>query len=42
LPDNQAAFDGMSPGWSRVLQRVENVAAQHAAASPSLPTGPNE
>ncbi|MGH6837224.1 MAG: SRPBCC family protein [Methylocella sp.] len=27
LPANQAAFDAMSPGWGRVLQAVERVAA---------------
>jgi hypothetical protein len=27
LPANQAASDAMSPGWGRVLQAIERVAA---------------
>jgi uncharacterized protein YndB with AHSA1/START domain len=33
LPANQAAFDAMSPGWGRVLQAVERVAAVLEARS---------
>ena len=25
LPDTQSAYDAMSPGWSRVLERVDQV-----------------
>jgi uncharacterized protein YndB with AHSA1/START domain len=34
LPAYQAAFDGMSPGWGRVLQAVERVAATQSEAGP--------
>jgi uncharacterized protein YndB with AHSA1/START domain len=32
LPANQAAHDAMSPGWERVLQKLERVAASQAEA----------
>jgi uncharacterized protein YndB with AHSA1/START domain len=28
LPDNQSAFDAMSPGWGQVLDRLAGVAAE--------------
>ena len=33
LPANQTAFDAMSPGWGRVLQAIERVAAVLEARS---------